>query len=325
MKAVVCRRFGSPDVVRLEEIDTPAVADDGVLVRVQAASVNPVDFFLLSPVSYFSRMLSGRGKPRPQVLGHDFAGTVESVGNRATQLQPGDEVFGGLRGAFAQYVSLPANGPVVRKPPNVTFEQAAAVPVAGVTALQAVRDHGRVQPGQKVLVNGASGGVGTFTVQIAKAFGADVTAVCSPSNMDLVRSLGADRVIDYTREDFTRGGQRYDVLLDVAGNHSWSECLRVMEREATFVLVGVAGVPNHSMWQILRHFANVRLASMGGSRRAVLFIAKLLRDDLLALQDLVQDGRVLPVIDRRYALTDSAEALRYVYEGHARGKVVLTV
>src|SRR6184192_3324934 len=209
MKAIVCRTHGRPDVLRLEEIDKPIVSADGLLVRLHASSINPVDFFPLSRVAYTARLLSGGLKPKPKVLGIDFAGTVESVGEGVTDFRPGDEVFGGANGAFAEYVSLPSKKAVVLKPANVTFEQAAAVPVAAVTALQALRDHGRLRQGQRVLINGASGGVGTFAVQIAKAFGAHVTAVCSPRNVETARALGADTVIDYTREDFTRSGESY--------------------------------------------------------------------------------------------------------------------
>src|SRR5207248_8752105 len=220
MKAIVCRTHGRPDVLRLEEIDRPSVPDDGLLVRVHASSINPVDFFPLSRVAYTARLLSGGLKSKAKVLGIDFAGTVESVGEGVTDFRPGDEVFGGANGAFAEYVSLPSKKGVVLKPANLTFEQAAAVPVAGVTALQALRDHGRVEKGQKVLINGASGGVGSFAVQIAKALGAEVTAVCSTRNVDTARSHGADRVIDYTREDFTQSGQRYDLILGANAHHS---------------------------------------------------------------------------------------------------------
>jgi NADPH:quinone reductase-like Zn-dependent oxidoreductase len=228
MKAVVCHTYGSPDVLKVEEIDTPVVPDNGVLVRVHASSVNPADLFPLSRVAYIARRVTARLKPQPEVPGTDFAGIVEAVGRSVTQFQPGDEVFGGKRGAFAEYVCLPETGPVVRKPVNVTFEQAVAVPIAAITALQALRDHGQIQPAQKVLINGASGGVGSFAVQIAKAFGAEVTGVCSARNVDVVRSIGAHRVIDYAQEDFTRSGQRYDLMLDIAGNRSWSDCTRVL-------------------------------------------------------------------------------------------------
>src|SRR5215475_7636673 len=228
MKAIVCDRPGSPDALNLKEIDKPIVPDDGVLIRVHASSANPVDLFPLSRIGYVSRGL------KPVVLGTDFAGTVASVGKSVTQFQPGDEVFGAARGAFAEYLCVAGTSRLVRKPANVSFEQAAAVPVAAFTALQALRDHGRIQPGQKVLINGASGGVGTFGVQIARSFEAEVTAVCSTRNVDMVRSIGAGTVIDYTGDDFTRSGQRYDLLLDVAGNHPLSECRRVLNPHGTF-------------------------------------------------------------------------------------------
>jgi NADPH:quinone reductase-like Zn-dependent oxidoreductase len=232
MKAIVCRKPGRPDVLELEEIDTPSVAEDGLLVRVRASSINPVDFFPLSRMAYTARLLSRGFKATAVVIGTDFAGTVEAVGKSVTEFKPGDEVFGGKdRSTFAEYVSIPATGAVAAKPANVTFEQAAAVPVAAVTALQALRDHGRVRRGQRVLINGASGGVGTFAAQIAKAFGAHVTAVCSPRNVETARALGADRVIDYTREDFTRSGESYDLMIDVAGSH-WQDHHQRMSKAA---------------------------------------------------------------------------------------------
>ena len=325
MKAVVCDRYGSPDVLRVAEIDQPSVPDDGVLVRVHASSVNPVDFFSLSGVKYAARMLAGGLKPKLEVLGIDFAGTVEAVGKSVTQLRPGDEVFGGRPGAFAEYVCLPENGPVVRRPLNVTFETAAAVPVAALTALQAIRDHGRMQPGQNVLINGASGGVGTFAVQIARAFGAHITAVCGPRNRDAIRSIGADRVIDYTQEDFTRSGERYDLMLDIAGSRSWSECTRVLAPHATLVAVGGSANTVSGGGRTLKHLAGIRLASLGGSRKAAFFITKLNQADLLVLQELLETGRVVPVVDRQYELSEVPAAFRYMAEGHAKGKIVINV
>jgi NADPH:quinone reductase-like Zn-dependent oxidoreductase len=316
VKAITVTKYGPPDVLKLEEIDKPVVPDDGVLVRVHASSVNILDLYSLTRMAYIARMLTGHLKPKREVLGTDFSGTVESVGKRVTQFQPGDDVFGSRRGAFAEYVCVREDGAVVRKPANVTFEQAAAVPVAAITARQAVRDHGQIRPGQKVLINGASGGVGTFAVQIAKSFRAEVTGVCGTRNVDLVRSIGADRVIDYTHEDFTRSGQRYDVMLDIAGNRAWSECRRVLNPKATFVAVGT---------RTLGHLVTVRLASVGGSRKVVLFIAKMNKADLVVLQDLLEAGRVTPVIDRQYELSEVPEALRYLGERHANGKIVITV
>src|SRR2546422_1265197 len=325
MKAIVCRTYGRPDVLELQEINRPSIAEDGMLVRVHASSINPVDFFPLSRVGYTARRLSGGLKRKPLVLGVDFAGTVESVGPRVADFKPGDEVFGGAKGAFAECVSVPAAGAVVRPPAGLTFEQAAAVPVAALTALQALRDHGRVRKGQSVLINGASGGVGSFAVQIAKAFGTHVSAVCSPRNVEIARALGADIDIDYTREDFTRGGATYDLMLDIAGNRSWSECQRVLAATAIVVAVGASA---NTVWgenRTLRHLLGVRLASIGGTRKLALFIAKLNKQDLLVLQKLVEEGKVTPVIDRRYELNQVPEALTYMGEGHAQGKIVVRV
>ena len=326
MKAIVCRRPGRPDVLELEEVDKPSIAEDGVLVRVHASSLNPVDFFPLSRVAYTARLLSGRFKAKPVVLGTDFAGTVESVGNSVTEFKPGDEVFGGKdRSTFAQYVSVPTDGAVVAKPANVTFDQAAAVPVAAVTALQALRDHGRVRQGQKVMINGASGGVGSFAVQIAKAFGAHVTAVCSTRNVETARALGADTVIDYTREDFTRSGECYDLMIDIAGNHSWSECKRVLAPTGIMV---AAGGSAHTVWganSTIRHLVGVRLASVRGTRKVALFIAKLNKADLLVLQKLLVEGKITPAIDRCYELNRVREAFNYMGEGHAKGKIIINV
>ena len=309
MKAVVCDRPGPPDVLRLEDIDKPAVPDDGVLVRVRAASVNPADAFALTRVA---RLMNRK----PEVMGRDFAGTVEAVGGSVKQFAPGDEVFGAKRGALAEYVCVPEQGAVVRKPGNLTFEQAGVVGVAGVTALQAVRDHGQVRSGQKVLINGASGGVGTFAVQIAKASGANVTGVCSTGNVDMVRSIGAETVIDYKREDFTRSGMRYDVMLDVAGSRSWSACTRVLDPKATFVAVGAKG-PSH--------LVKGRLASLGASQRWIFFLARVDQAALTAMQELLAAGKVAPVIDRRFELSEVAEAFSYLMERHAKGKILITL
>jgi NADPH:quinone reductase-like Zn-dependent oxidoreductase len=323
MKAIVHHRYGAPGVLELREVDPPALTDDGALVRVRAASLNPADWYAVTGTPYVARPVMGLRRPNDAVPGVDFAGTVEAVGAGVTDLQPGDAVFGGASsGALAEYVCVRWQT-VAPKPANLTFEQAAAVPTAAVTALQGLRDKGRIRPGQKVLVNGASGGVGTFAVQLAKAFGAEVTGVCSTSNVDLVRSLGADQVIDYTREDFTRNGRRYDLLLDVAGSRPWRECRRVLSDKATLVL---AGGPKTNRWLgPLGHVAGVRLASLGASQKTVFFIAKFNQDDFLALHRLLEAGAVTPVIDRRYALSDLPEALRYLGDGHARGKVVISV
>jgi NADPH:quinone reductase-like Zn-dependent oxidoreductase len=323
MKAIVYEKYGPPDVLELREIDKPAVADDGVLVRVHASSVNPVDWFTMMGKPYIARLQAGLRKPKRTTLGTDFAGTVEAVGRSVEQFRPGDEVSGAQAGAFAEYVCVPEDGTVVPKPAGVTFEQAATLPVAATTALQGLRDKGRLQAGQKVLINGASGGVGTFAVQIAKALGAEVTGVCSTANVELVGSLGADHVIDYTRDDFTLGGQRYDLMLDNAGSRSWSDCKRVLADKA--ILVAVGGPKDNRFLGPASHMIKVRLASIGASQTAVLHPAKLNRDDLLALYDLLETGKVTPVIDRRYELSEISEALDYVGERHARGKVVITI
>lgn len=325
MRAVVCRTYGRPNVLKLEEIDKPGLADDSIVVRVRASSVNPVDFFPLSRVAYTTRWLGARGKAKPEILGVDFAGTVESVGKAVTQFKPGSEVFGGRRGAFAEYLSMPESGPVAPKPANVTFEEAAALPVAALTALQAVRDHGRVKPGQRVLINGASGGVGSFAVQIAKLYGAEVTGVCSPRNLERARSLGADRVIDYGREDFTRSAERYDVLLDIAGSHSWPESSRVLKADGRFVLVGASAYTVFGGNRTITHIIRVRLSSLFSSRRFAFFIAKLSREDLALLGELLSSGKLTASIDRQYELNQVPEAMAYMGEGHAKGKIVVRV
>jgi NADPH:quinone reductase-like Zn-dependent oxidoreductase len=272
---------------------------------------------------YMVRMMAGVLKPKSEFLGVDFAGTVEAVGRDVTKFQPGDEVFGARDGAFADYVCVREDRAVAKKPVGVTFEQAAAVAVAAITALQGLRDKGQIQPGQKVLINGASGGVGTFAVQIAKSFGAEVTGVCSTRNVDTVRSIGADHVIDYTQEDFTRSERRYDLLLDIAGSRSWSDYRRVLDEKATLVVVGG---PKGNRWiGPLSQAVKLRLSSLAGSRRVVApFLAKIKKEDLVVLQELLEAGTVTPVIDRQYELSEVPEALRYLGEGHARGKVVIT-
>lgn len=323
MKAAARDRFGSPDVVEVREIDKPVPADDEVLVRVRAASLNIADWYDLTGRPYVARPTTGLRRPKSERLGVDYAGVVESVGNNVTGLRPGDEVFGGRNGALAEYVCPRGDRAIVSKPDNVTFEQAAAVPVAAITALQGLRDKGQLQPGQSVLINGASGGVGTFAVQIAKALGAEVTAVCSTRNVDQARSLGADHVVDYTQEDFTRGDRRYDLMLDVAGSRSWPACRRVLSPQATLVLVG--GPKDNRLVGPLGHVVKTRLAGVIGSRKVVFFIAKLNKPDMEVLRDLLANGKVTSVIDKRYELSEIAEAFRYIGEGHARGKIVITV
>jgi NADPH:quinone reductase-like Zn-dependent oxidoreductase len=325
VKAAVCRGYGSPEILRVEDVDRPSVPDDGVLVRVHAASLNPADFFTLTRVAYVGRQIVGRLKPKPAVPGIDFAGTVQSVGRNVRQFQVGEEVFGGKRGAFAEFVCVPEQDALVRKPSNVTFEEAAGAPVAALTALQAIRDHARLSPGQSVLVNGASGGVGTFAVQIARAFGARVTAVCSARNAELARSLGADAVIDYASEDFTRCGQRFDVMLDIAGNRSWAECTRVLAPNAAFVAIGGAAHTVSGGGETVRHLAKVRLASLRDSRGYAFFIAKLNQRDLQVLHGLLESGVVRTVLDERYALSGVVDAFRQMSEGHLRGKIIINV
>jgi NADPH:quinone reductase-like Zn-dependent oxidoreductase len=319
MKAIVYYNYGSPDVLKCEEIEKPTAGDNEVLIKVRAASVNPVDR-LFRGTSYIVRILTGLRKPKDTRLGRDVAGQVEAVGRNVTQFKPGDEVFGACRGAFAEYVCTSESAFVV-KPDNVTFEQAASVPVAAFTALQGLRDKGRIHPGQKVLINGAAGGVGTFAVQIAKSFGADVTGVCSTRNVEMVRSIGADRVIDYTQEDFTKGTQRYDLIFDCVGNHSLSACRRVLNPNGICVL---AGGP-HKVWIVLIRALKALVLSRFVRQNFVMFIARRSKEDLTIMHDLMKAGKVTPVIDRRYRLSEVPEAIRYLEEGHARGKVVITL
>jgi len=326
MKAVVYCDYGVPNL-KLQEIEKPTPADDQLLVKVRAASVNPLDWHFIEGTPYVMRAMGvGLRKPKDTRLGVDFAGTVEAVGKNVTKFKPGDEVFGGRTGAFAEYVCVRESRAVALKPANVTFEQAASVPIAAITALQGVRDKGKVQPGQKVLINGASGGVGTFAVQIAKSMGADVTGVCSTRNLDLVRSLGADHVINYTKEDFTKSAQRYDVILDNVANRSLSECRGVLNPEGRYVLIGGGGV-NESRWigPGLIHAFKAMVLSKFVNQKMGMMLAQLNHDDLAFLADLMQSGKVTPVIDRTYTLSQTAEAIRYLEQGHARGKVVINL
>src|SRR5882762_1626483 len=323
MKAIVYRCYGSPDVLRFEDTEKPIAADDQVLVKVHAASVNPLDWHYMRGTPYLVRTDSGLGKPTDPRLGVDFAGTVEAVGKNVKRFKPGDEVFGGRDGAFAEYVAVREERAVVLKPGNVTFEQAASVPIAGITALQALRDKGQIHPGQKVLINGASGGVGTFAVQLAKSFGADVTGVCSTRNIDLVRSIGADHVIDYTREDFTKGAQHYDLILDNVGTHSLLEYKRVLNPKGIFVMIGSTTPGN--WFGFLATPINAWMLSPFVSQKFGMILAELNKEDLTILSDLMQSGKVTPVIDRRYKLSEVPAAIQYLEEGHARGKVVINV
>jgi NADPH:quinone reductase-like Zn-dependent oxidoreductase len=321
MKAIVCSTYGPPTALRLAEIDQPAAGDGEVLIRVHAASVNPLDWHLMRGRPYLLRLMSGLRQPKDSRVGRDVAGRVEAVGRNVTGFGPGDEVFGACRGACAE-VACAAESALARKPENVTFEQAAAVPVAALTALQALRDTGRIQAGHRVLINGAAGGVGTFAVQLAKSFRAEVTGVCSTRNVELVRSLGADRVIDYAQEDFTRGGERYDLMLDAVGNHSLSACRRVLQPRGTYVLVGapdgrwIGGIARFIQVQVLSPFVRKSLLAM---------MTKVSPDDLSLLRELLAAGKLRPVIDRSYELSEVPQAIAYLEEGHARGKVVITV
>ena len=322
-KAIVHRCYGSPNVLKLEDIEKPSAADDQVLVKVHAASVNPLDWHYMRGTPYLVRLDSGFGKPENPRLGVDFAGTVEAVGKNVKRFKPGDEVFGGKFGAFAEYVSVREDRALALKPANVTFEQAASVPIAALTALQGLRDKGRIQPGQKVLINGASGGVGTFAVQIAKSFGAEVTGVCSTRNVPMVQSIGADHVIDYTQEDFTKGGQRYDLILDNVGSHSLLEYRRALNPKGIFVIVGG---PSNGQWiGPLTIPIKALMLSPFVSQKFLPFLAELNKEDLTTVSDLMQAGKLTPVIDRRYKLSEVPAAIRYLEEGHARGKVVITV
>jgi len=319
MKAVVFERYGV-GVVR--EVPPPVPARGTVLVRVRAAAVNPMDFYFTSGAYPAARPFTGLTAPMVRTPGVDFAGVVEAVGEGVPDVRPGDEVFGGARGTFAEQV-LARPGKIAPRPANLSFEQAAAMPVAGLTALQALRDHGRVRPGQHVLVNGAAGGVGTFAVQIAKALGAHVTAVCSGRNADLVRGLGADRVVDHTREDFTRGDGRFDLMLDIVGGRSFRECRRVLAPRATLVLIG--GPRHGTRLGPIGHILGMRLGSLGSRHRVVPFVARLARADLLVLGELAVAGGVTPVVERTFDLTEASEAIAHVGAGHARGKVVVRV
>jgi NADPH:quinone reductase-like Zn-dependent oxidoreductase len=321
MKAIVQMRYGSPDVLQLKDIDRPVVKDEEVLVRVHAAAVNIGDWHLLRGVPYVMRLVVGLLKPKQEVPGLDIAGQVEAVGRNVRQFRPGDEVFGWCKGAFAEYACAPEDN-LLPKPTNLTFEQSAAVGDSAFTALAAVRDQGKVQAGHRVLINGASGGVGTFAVQIAKSFGADVTGICSTRNVETVRSIGADQVIDYTQDDFTQTGQHYDAMLDLVGTRSLSECRRVLTRRGTYVVVGVR---NMGRWFGLGRQTRALLLSPFVPQRMRLFIVKHNRQDLAVLKELVEAGKVTPVIDRRYTLSEVPDALRFQGEGHPRGKVVIAV
>ncbi len=324
MKAAAYASYGPPDVVQIMELEKPVPEDDDVLIKVRAASVNPADWRLMRGAPWVFRVLFRLSKPtraQPGRLGHDVAGQVEAVGRNVTRFKPGDEVFGACKGALAEYACAPDSA-LAKKPENVTFEQAASVPVAALTALQGLRDKGQIQRGQKVLINGAAGGVGTFAVQIAKSLGAQVTGVCSTRNVDMVRGIGADRVVDYTREDFTKSGQRYDLILDNVGNHSLSACRRVLHLKGSCV---IAGAPKNPTGFLLTHMIAAPVLSRFVSQKFVAFIAKMNKEDLAIMGELTTTGKVKPVIDKRYRLSEAPEGIRYLEEGHARGKVVITL
>jgi NADPH:quinone reductase-like Zn-dependent oxidoreductase len=323
MKAIVYRCYGTPDVLKLEEIAKPSPADDRVLVKVHAASVNPLDWHYMQGKPYIMRAAAGVGKPDSILTGADFAGTVESVGKNVARFKPGDEVFGDRDGAFGEYVSVRENGAMALKPSNMTMEQAAAVPIAGLTALQALRDKGKVQAGQKVLINGASGGVGTFAVQIAKTYGADVTGVCSTRNVEMVKSIGADHVIDYTKEDFTQGSARYDLIVDNVGNHTLSELRHVLTPNGALVMVG--GPSDNSWLGPLTGSVKAYFVAHFVSQKLIFMLADANQEDLNVLRDLMQTGKLTPVIDRRYKLAETAQAISYLEQGHAKGKVIIAV
>ena len=324
MKAIVRERYGSPDAIQLKELEKP-VPDDvhGVLVKVYASSVNAADKYQIrGPPSFLLRLAlfrSGVRRPKEQRVGSDIAGRVVAVGNSVTQFKPGDEVYGVCNGAYAEYATAKENR-IALKPTNRSFEETAAVPIAGLTALQALRNHGRIKPGQTVLVNGAGGGVGTFAVQIAKSFGAEVTAVTNTGNLDMVRSLGADHVIDYTKEDYTKKGQKYDLVVDTASSHSISAYKRILNPNGTFVLVGMR---DKIIRRLLSFIIRARLSR--GDKKFLFFVAKGNQEDFVILKELMESGKIMPVIDRRYSLGETAQAVRYFEEGHTRGKIIITM
>jgi NADPH:quinone reductase-like Zn-dependent oxidoreductase len=324
MKAILCTQYGSPDVLRLQEVSKPTPLEDEVLVRIHAASINARDWRMMHAIPFFIRLMPGAfWRPKNKILGADLAGRVEAIGDNVKQFKPGDEVFGYLpsktgRGTFAEYVCAKEDL-ITLKPDNLTFEQAAAVPVAAITALQGLRDNGNIQTGQKVLINGASGGVGTFAVQIAKAFGAEVTAVCSTRNLEMVRSLGADHVIDYKKEDFTKNGQQYDLILAVNGYHPISAYLRALKSEGIYVVAG------GSMLQLFQAAGNGKRISKTGSQKIYVVSLVQSQKDLNFIKELLESGKIMPVVDGCYPLNETAEALWYFEKAHPKGKVVISV
>jgi NADPH:quinone reductase-like Zn-dependent oxidoreductase len=325
MKAIVSCDYGSPDVLKFEDVAKPVPNDDQILIKVRAASLNALDAYMIRD-AWLNRLIFGLRKPRDTRLGRDVAGVVEAVGKNVTQFKPDDEVFGICRGALAEYACASERG-LVMKPPSVPFEQAASLPLAGLTALQGLRE-GKIQPGQKMLINGGTGGVGTFAVQIAKSFGAEVTAVCSTRNVDLVRSIGADHVIDYTKEDFTKSDQRYDVIFDNVCNHSYFERRRVLTPKGICVLAGMGGSgvkEGQALGRIAGNLFTARALSSFTGQKFAKYMTKMSKDDLIMLGGLIQAGKVRPVIERTYKLSDAPEAVRQLDAGHARGKLVITI
>ncbi len=319
MKTIIYPNYGSPDVLKIVELEKPIPKDDEVLVKVHATSVNIAEWYTMTGL-FLARIGNGIIKPKDTRLGVDFAGVVEEVGKNVTDFKPGDEVFGGRNGAYADYVTV--RKAITHKPANLTFEEAASAPTAGITALQGLRDHGKIQPGQKVLIHGASGGVGSFAIQIAKAFGAEVTAVCSTQNVECARSMGADHVFDYTKEDFTRSGQRYDLLLNVNGSRSWSDYKRALKPDARFVLIGGPRTPMIGPLSVL---IKMRIAMLGASQKFVFFVAQFNRDDMEVLKNLLETGKVKPFVEHTYPRSKIADAMRHLGGGHAKGKIVVTM
>lgn len=320
MKAVMFESYGQPDVLKIKEIAKPEVSDDAVLVRVRASSINVAEWYGMTGLPIARILGGGLVKPKDTRLGADFAGVVEAVGKNVTDFKRGDEVFGGRSGAYAEYVSV--KNAIALKPANVTMEEAASVPTAGITALQGLRDHGKIQPGQKVLIHGASGGVGSFAIQIAKALGADVTAVCSTNNVEHARRLGADHVIDYTKEDFTRNGKKYDLLLNVNGGRSWSDYKRILKPDATFVLIGG---PKTELIGPVSLLVKMKVSMLGASQKFVFFTAQFNRADMQTLKELVESGKVKPFVEKAYPMTRIVDAMTHLGNGHARGKIVVTM
>jgi len=323
MKAIVYRQYGSPDVLRLEEVEKPTPAANQLLIKVHDASLNPLDWHFMRGKPYVMRMSVGMGRPKGTRIGVDFSGTVEAVGADVKQFKVGDEIFGTADGALAEYVTSTEAG-LALKPSNITFEQAASVPVAALTALQGLRDKGQLKAGQKVLINGASGGVGTFAVQIAKSLGADVTGVCSTRNVDMVRSIGADHVIDYTKEDFTKGSQRYDLIFDTVGNHALLDYRRVLNPHGIFVIIG-AQSDDPWLGPLASPIKAFAISPFVSQQFTMLMADANKTNDLDTLRDLMQAGKLTPVIDRQYTLNDAPAAMRYLEQGHARGKVIVSL